>query len=197
MTKAELVEEVSRVSDLTKKHSEVIVDTVFQTIVDALHRVVLQYDYDMLGARVHSASMDGSLRWLLNDVSGMPLYTWNSRGHRLRATFDVLHRPLVRHLQEGEVIGRVKAGAMSFARFSTDDLTGKMRGYVGGGTFTSDPLETFGGAGVVEIPRLQELLKLICKEGFEHHAAMNASHTAKILNEAFTTYFDWDTYMHG
>src|SRR5574338_1426968 len=38
MTKAELVEEVSRVSDLTKKHSEVIVDTVFKTIVEALHR---------------------------------------------------------------------------------------------------------------------------------------------------------------
>ena len=38
MTKAELVEEVSRVSDLTKKHSEVIVDTVFRTIIEALHR---------------------------------------------------------------------------------------------------------------------------------------------------------------
>ena len=38
MTKAELVEEVSRVSDLTKKHSEVIVDTVFKRIIDALHR---------------------------------------------------------------------------------------------------------------------------------------------------------------
>ena len=38
MTKAELVEEVSRVSDLTKKHSEVIVETVFQSIIDALHR---------------------------------------------------------------------------------------------------------------------------------------------------------------
>jgi integration host factor subunit beta len=38
MTKAELVEEVSRVSDLTKKHSEVIVDTVFRSIVEALHR---------------------------------------------------------------------------------------------------------------------------------------------------------------
>jgi integration host factor subunit beta len=37
MTKAELVEEVSRVSDLTK-HSEVIVDTVFKSIIDALHR---------------------------------------------------------------------------------------------------------------------------------------------------------------
>ena len=38
MTKAELVEEVSRVSDLTKKHSEVIVDTVFKSIIEALHR---------------------------------------------------------------------------------------------------------------------------------------------------------------
>jgi integration host factor subunit beta len=38
MTKAELVEEVSRVSDLTKKHSEVIVDTVFKSIITALHR---------------------------------------------------------------------------------------------------------------------------------------------------------------
>jgi integration host factor subunit beta len=38
MTKAELVEEVSRVSDLTKKHSEVIVDTVFQSIITALQR---------------------------------------------------------------------------------------------------------------------------------------------------------------
>ena len=38
MTKAELVEEVSRVSDLTKKHSELIVETVFKSIIDALHR---------------------------------------------------------------------------------------------------------------------------------------------------------------
>ena len=38
MTKAELVEEVSRVSDLTKKHSELIVETVFRSIIDALQR---------------------------------------------------------------------------------------------------------------------------------------------------------------
>jgi len=38
MTKAELVEEVSRLSDLTKKHSEIIVDTVFKSIIDALQR---------------------------------------------------------------------------------------------------------------------------------------------------------------
>ena len=38
VTKAALVEEVSRTADLTKKHSEVIVDTVFRSIITALHR---------------------------------------------------------------------------------------------------------------------------------------------------------------
>ena len=38
MTKAELVEAVSQVSDLTRKHSEVIVDAVFSSIMDALQR---------------------------------------------------------------------------------------------------------------------------------------------------------------
>ena len=38
MTKAALIEEVARVSELTKKHSEVIVDTVFRSITAALQR---------------------------------------------------------------------------------------------------------------------------------------------------------------
>src|SRR5947208_14061518 len=52
----------------------------------------------------------------------------------------------------GTVVGLIKPEKMSFARFSTNDLEGKMRGYVGEGRFTDDPLNTFGGAGVVEIP---------------------------------------------
>ena len=38
MTKAALVDEVARVAELTKKHSEVIVETVFHSIIEALHR---------------------------------------------------------------------------------------------------------------------------------------------------------------
>ena len=38
LTKAALVEEVADVADLTKKHAEVIVDTVLGSIVDALRR---------------------------------------------------------------------------------------------------------------------------------------------------------------
>src|SRR6202162_1582909 len=97
----------------------------------------------------------------------------------------------------GTCVGRVKAGTMSFARFSTDDMHGRIRGYTGSGRFTDDPLETFGGAGVVEIPRLQDLLHFICEQGFEHHVAANFSSVAEMVNEAATRYLDWDIYRHG
>jgi len=96
----------------------------------------------------------------------------------------------------GTCVGRVKSGAMSFARFSTDDLQGRIRGYTGSGRFTDDPLETFGGAGVVEIPGLQGLLHYICEKGFEHHVAANFSSVAPIVHEATTRYLGWDMYAH-
>ncbi|HXU47517.1 MAG TPA: fucose isomerase [Candidatus Binatia bacterium] len=96
----------------------------------------------------------------------------------------------------GTVVGRVKAGPMTYARFSTDDLSGCVRGYLGQGAFTTDPLETFGGAGVVEIPRLQNLLHYICENGFEHHVAANLSSTAAAVHEAATKYLGWQMYWH-
>jgi L-fucose isomerase-like protein len=96
----------------------------------------------------------------------------------------------------GTCVGQVKTGAMSFARFSTDDTAGKIRGYSGGGRFTDDPLETFGGAGVVEIPGLQKLLRYICENGFEHHVAANFSTVAPAVHEAATRYLGWDMYAH-
>jgi L-fucose isomerase-like protein len=96
----------------------------------------------------------------------------------------------------GTCVGRVKAGPMSYARFSTEDLTGRIRGYVGEGAFTADPLETFGGAGVVEIPRLQDLLRFICENGFEHHVAANFSTTAAAVHEATTKYLGWSVHWH-
>jgi L-fucose isomerase-like protein len=96
----------------------------------------------------------------------------------------------------GTCVGRVKAGAMSFARFSTDDANGKIRGYSGSGRFTDDPLETFGGAGVVEIPGLQKLLRYICENGYEHHVAANFSSVAPMVHEAAIRYFGWEMYAH-
>jgi len=95
----------------------------------------------------------------------------------------------------GTCVGRVKAGTMSFARFSTDDRRGIVRGYTGAGQFTDDPLETFGGAGVAEIPELQKLLRYICREGFEHHVAANFSDVSKAVHEA-ARYLGWESHYH-
>jgi len=97
----------------------------------------------------------------------------------------------------GTCVGKVKSGAMCFARFSTDDASGRIRGYTGSGRFTDDPLETFGGAGVVEIPGLQKLLRYICENGFEHHVAANFSSVAPAVHEATMRYLDWEMYAHA
>jgi L-fucose isomerase-like protein len=96
----------------------------------------------------------------------------------------------------GTCVGRVKSAPMSYARFSTDDRTGTIRGYVGEGAFTDDPLSTFGGAGVVKIPKLQDLLRYICERGFEHHVAANLSTVSKVVYEATTRYLGWNVYEH-
>ena len=96
----------------------------------------------------------------------------------------------------GTCVGQVKPGPMSFARFSTDDAAGRIRGYVGEGCFTDDPLNTFGGAGVVEIQHLQRLLRFICENGFEHHVAANLSKVAAAVHEAASNYLGWEMYWH-
>jgi L-fucose isomerase-like protein len=97
----------------------------------------------------------------------------------------------------GTCVGLIKPEPMSFARFSTDDTAGKMRGYVGEGRFTDDPLNTFGGAGVVHIPRMQKLLHYICENGFEHHVGANLSIVASAVHEATIRYLGWDMYWHN
>jgi L-fucose isomerase-like protein len=110
---------------------------------------------------------------------------------------DILATTLGQENTYGAINGRVPAGPMSFARISTDDVNGAIRAYCGDGRFTDDPLSTFGSRAVVEVPGLQDLLRHICRNGFEHHTAMAAAPSADILAEAFATYFDWDVYWHA
>jgi L-fucose isomerase-like protein len=97
----------------------------------------------------------------------------------------------------GSVSGRAVPSPITFARITTDDRRGKIKTYVGEGRITDDPLDTFGSRAVVEIGGLKKLMQHICKHGYEHHTAMNASRTAAILHEAFATYMGWDVYHHG
>ena len=96
----------------------------------------------------------------------------------------------------GAINGKAAPGPFTYLRFSTDDFKGRVRGYVGEGQFTDDPFHMLGSIAVCEVPNLQQLLKFICKQGFEHHVAMVRSRVADIIHEAATTYLGWDMYRH-
>jgi L-fucose isomerase-like protein len=97
----------------------------------------------------------------------------------------------------GTIVGRLKAAPFTYLRVTTDDAAGKICAYVGEGEVTDDPLETFGGYGVVRIPNFQKLLTHICENGFEHHVAVNPARVAAGVKEALGKYLGWDVYYHG
>ena len=72
-----------------------------RAVIDAKDRIVMQYDYDLLGNQVRQVSMEAGTRWALNDVAGKPIYGWDSRGHRTYNTYDELQRPTGLYVSSG------------------------------------------------------------------------------------------------
>ena len=96
----------------------------------------------------------------------------------------------------GALEGRTPGSALTFGRLTTDDTKGVIRAYFGEGELTNDQLVTFGNRAVARVPKLQQLLRYVCREGFEHHVVMNASHSAAVLVEACERYLGWEVYHH-
>ena len=96
----------------------------------------------------------------------------------------------------GTIVGRLKATPFTYCRVATDDQNGLVTAYLGEGQITDDPLNTFGGYGVVRIPNLQGLLRYICENGYEHHVAINPTQCAGAVEEALGRYMGWDIYHH-
>ncbi|QCK15294.1 SpvB/TcaC N-terminal domain-containing protein [Mangrovivirga cuniculi] len=87
------------------------------SVVDARGNQLMNWKYDMLGHRVYQESMDAGRRWMLNNVAGNPIKTWDEREHQIRYTYDELQRPLSTHISGGEgetplnhIIGRTIYG---------------------------------------------------------------------------------------
>lgn len=112
------------------------------------------------------------------------------------ATAPILETIIGKDTTYGALEGRTPAGPLTYCRVSTDDASGCIRTYFGEGVLTDDSLDTFGSRAVAHIPQLQSLMRYVCKEGFEHHVAINLSHSAQALSEVFETYLKWETYYH-
>jgi len=97
----------------------------------------------------------------------------------------------------GAIQGRIKAKPSTLLRIDTDDLFGEIKAIITEGNFTEDRINTFGGFGVFEVPNLQELLKLICEEGFAHHVAASLNDVGDIVYEALSKYLGYDIKFHN
>ncbi|MFX1447915.1 MAG: L-fucose/L-arabinose isomerase family protein [Promethearchaeota archaeon] len=95
-------------------------------------------------------------------------------------------------LSFGAIQGRIKAEPCTLLRIETDDLYGEIKALLVEGEYTEDPLETYGGFGVIEIPNLENVLKILCKEGFAHHIAASLNKIADVVNEALSNYLGWN-----
>ncbi|MFW9872898.1 MAG: L-fucose/L-arabinose isomerase family protein [Candidatus Thorarchaeota archaeon] len=110
--------------------------------------------------------------------------------------------PIISDLKGGDVSygaiqGRIKSKECTLLRIETDDLFGEIKAILTEGVYTDDPLDTFGGYGVVEIPNLQKLLKTLCLGGFAHHVAATLNQVGDIVYEALFKYLGYNIEFHN
>lgn len=78
-----------------------------RSVTDARGNTVMQYKYDMLGNVVYQESMDAGKRWLLVNILGNPLRTWDQRNHEFQYEYDTLHRPTTSKVKGGDGLNHI------------------------------------------------------------------------------------------
>ncbi len=96
----------------------------------------------------------------------------------------------------GAIQGRIKTQPCTLLRIETDDIFGEVKAFLAEGNYTDDPLNTYGGYGVIVIPNLQKALKKLCIGGFAHHVAATLNQVAEIVYEALVNYLGWNVLYH-
>lgn len=138
-------------------------------IIDAKERVVMRYEYDMLGNRIYQTSIEAGERWMLNDVAGKPLYAWDSLGHQFRTAYDQLRRPTDSLLREDAGTEMVVARSI-YGETRPNPEAGNLRGKV---------LQLFDQAGVVTRD--------------EYDFKGNLLHSQRRLAQSYKTTLDWSS----
>jgi RHS repeat-associated protein len=70
--------------------------------------------YDIAGNLLFHHSMDAGDRWMLNDVTGKPLFSWDSRNNILRTSYDPLRRPVTSELRNDDHADWIVVGCMRY-----------------------------------------------------------------------------------
>lgn len=63
-------------------------------VEDALGRIVMRAEYDLIGGTIYRWNADSGERWMLTDVGAQPLIMFDGQGRRIRTTHDNVRRPI-------------------------------------------------------------------------------------------------------
>jgi RHS repeat-associated protein len=110
---------------------------------DALDRAAMRYVYPMLQVQVATAGMDIGGGGLLPDVTGKPVYAWNSRGFVFTTEYDELRRPVRTYVAGPGIAGqalqsRTEYGESMADPEATNQRTRVHRQYDGAGVLTNE-----------------------------------------------------------
>ena len=139
-----------------------------------VRRLVMSYDYNMPGNRIHQASMEAGERWMLADVTSKPIYAWNNRGHTLRTVYDELRRPVEVHLSKDNGQSWVLVGRTIYGESQLNAELQNLRGKV---------YQVYDQAG------------LVTSEGYDFKGNLLSSSRQLVDNSSrlYTTTMDWST----
>src|SRR6185436_6868427 len=72
-------------------------------VTDARNNPLISTRYDMTGRVAHRDGMDDGQRWMLDDIAGQPLRSWDERGHVFSFSYDdPLHRLTQKRVTGGD-----------------------------------------------------------------------------------------------
>lgn len=83
-------------------HTDMDIEGNTRSVTDARGNVIVHYKYDMLGSKVYQESADAGKRWMLHNILGNPLRTWDERNHEFAFEYDILHRPTLKRVRGGD-----------------------------------------------------------------------------------------------
>jgi RHS repeat-associated protein len=110
-----------------KTFSETDTEGNLRSLTDARGNVVIRYKYDMQGATLYQNSTDAGERWMVNDVMGKPVKSFNSRNHVFRHEYDNLHRPVTTFMQLGAAAA-INTEKIIYGESLADGKTNNLRG---------------------------------------------------------------------
>ena len=167
-------------------------------VIDAKGRVVMRYDYHMAQPEhqededeedqhyphlLHQASMEAGERWMLSDVAGNPVRTWDSRKFSRRMTYDKLRRPTGLYVTEEGVERLVER--TEYGEEQGDHANHRTRIY-----------QQFDQAGIVTYGAYDfkgNLLKTSRRLAKEHKATLNWDEDVPLEQEIYESITTYDT----